>query len=122
MSEKGNAFLLKARQQFRDRRIVETLRSIEVPEFGRIFYWPVRSRDEMVATERFIRFGERTKADLTEFHLAQVLHRSRDEFGNRMFADADETALADVDPGLLERISLQMGLGNEPTVEDAEKN
>lgn len=123
MSKKGDDALLRARQQFRSLRTTETLKAIEVPEWGiTVHYWPTRSVEERLATEKHIRFGERTKADLTAFHVAQVVHRSRDEQGFRLWTDDEAKAFEDTHPAVLERISLQMGLGDEPTIEDAEKN
>jgi hypothetical protein len=124
MSQKGNDILLRARQQFRNVRVVETLRKIAVPEWETdIYYWPVRDLVERLATEQFIKFGQdKTMADLRRLHNANVLSRARDERGERLFSDADEAALADTQQAVIERLSLDMGLGDGLTIEDAEKN
>ena len=124
MSEKGNAILLRARQQFRQLRTVECLRKVEVPEWDcTIYYWPVRDLTERLAVEEHIRIGaDRTYADLMRLHTAQVCHRARDEQGFRLFSDEDATALADTYPKVVERVSTEMGLGDGLTLEEAEKN
>lgn len=124
MSAKGDEFLLKARQQFRATRTAETLRKIAVPDLGMdVYFWPTRDLVERLAVEQHIKVGaDRTMADLGRLHFAQVLHRARDEFGNRMFGDEQEGALADTSPTLIERISLEMGMGDGLTLEIAEKN
>jgi hypothetical protein len=124
MSQKGNEILLRARQQFRNTRTVETLKKIPVPEWETdVFYWPTRDMAERVAIEEHIRIsGDRTLADLRRFHMAQVTHRTRDEFGNRLFSDSDVEALADTHPEVIQRVSLAMGMGDGLTLEVAEKN
>lgn len=124
MSEKGNAILLRARQQFRQLRTVESLKKIEVPEWdSTLHYWPVRDLEERLAVEQHIRIGgDRTFADLMRLHTAQVCHRARDELGFRLFTDEDAKALADTYPKVVERISSEMGLGDGLTLEEAEKN
>jgi hypothetical protein len=124
MSAKGDAILLRARQKFGNARVVETLKKIEVPEWGAaVYYWPVRDMEERLAIEQHIRLGgERTMADLGRLHLAQVTYRARDEQGFRLFSDADTEALAKTAPEVLQRVSMQMGLGDGMTVEVAEKN
>jgi hypothetical protein len=124
MSEKGNAILLRARQQFRQLRTVEGLKRIEVPEWEcSIYYWPVRDLEERLAVEQHIRIGaDRTFADLMRLHTAQVCYRARDEQGFRLFTDEDAKALADTAPKVVERVSSEMGLGDGLTLEEAEKN
>jgi hypothetical protein len=123
MSEKGNAILLRARQKFGVTRVVETLRKIEVPEWdATIYYWPVRDMNERLATEQHIKFADRTMADMRRLNMASVLSRARDERGERLFSDADETALSDTDQDVVARIAGQMGLGEDLTIEEAEKN
>jgi hypothetical protein len=124
MSQKGNDILLRARQQFRDTRVVETLRKIAVPEWGTdVYYWGVRDLSERLATEQFIKFGQdRTMADLRRLHNANVIARARDERGERLWSDADAEALADTQQAVIERVSLEMGLGDGLTIEAAEKN
>ena len=116
--------LLKARTHFRAARTVETLRKIAVPEWDtEIHYWPEMSLDERRAVYAHLRMGdERTIADFVEASLAQVLARSRDANGARLFGDDDEQALRDTDPKVLQRISTEMGFGSGLSVEDAEKN
>lgn len=116
--------LLKARQHFRAARTVETLRKIEVPEWGEtVHYWPEMSLDERRAVYAHIRAGdERTLADMTAAALTQVLWRARDAHGMRLFKEEDAAALADTDPRVLERISAEMGFGVQATVEDVEGN
>jgi hypothetical protein len=124
MSKKGDEILLRARQQFRNTRTVETLRKIHVAEWATdIFYWPTRDMAERIAVEEHIRInGDRTAADLRRFHLAQVVHRARDVMGERLFTDDDAAALGDTHPEVLGRISSEMGMGDGLTLEEAEKN
>jgi hypothetical protein len=51
-----------------------------------------------------------------------VCLRARDQFGQRLFTDADGDALRDTSPEVLQRIANEMGWGSRPTLEDAEKN
>jgi hypothetical protein len=124
MSQKGNEILLRARQQFRNTRQPEHLRKIHVEEWDAdIYYWPTRDMAERLAVEEHILFGAgRTAANLLRLSIAQVAHRARDEFGNRLFSDEDAVALADTHPDVVQRISLEMGLGDDMSVEVAEKN
>jgi hypothetical protein len=124
MSAKGNAILLRARQQLCDARTVEKLRKVHVPEWETdIFYWPTRDLPERLAVEQYIKFGtDRTMADLRSLHIANVVARARDEMGNRLFSDEDADALGKTPQTVVEQISVQIGLGDGLTVEVAEKN
>lgn len=126
MSDKGNAILTHARQQFRDQRTVETLRKLEVPEWNNttIYYWRARDVTERLAIDKHIVIsGDRTVAQMVEFYAATVCQRARDERGNRLFSDSDEDGIRDTDPQVLQKIALAMGLGGDsPSVEEAEKN
>lgn len=127
MSEKGNKILLAARSAFRARRAVETLQKIEVPEWDcTVYYWPEMDVAEREGVYQHFRAGaeglQLEGAGLVNAAVMQVLLRSRDEFGNRLFGDADQAALRDTDPGVLTRISNEMGWGSRPNIEDAEKN
>lgn len=116
--------LLKARQQFRAKRTVETLQKITVPEWGfDLYYWPAMSVEERMAVRSHVKLGEtRTLADITATAVTQILKRARDAHGTLLFTDGDRASLEDTDPTVLERISGDMGYGVDITIEDAEKN
>ena len=123
----GRDILLRARSHFRASRTVETLRKVSVPEWDTdIFYWPDMSVEESRAIGRHIRIsGGATvisAGDFTEAAVTQVLLRARDQYGNRLFTDADESALADTDPDVLRRIASEMGWTGRDSAEDVEKN
>jgi hypothetical protein len=120
---RGDEILLRARQAFSELRQPETLRKIEVPEWGAVvYYWPSRSMEERRGCEQYIRLGDRSSyADLTAYHAAQVCFRARDEFGQRLFRDDQEAAIAQTHPEVIARISSEMGLGDGMTLEEAEK-
>ena len=136
MSAKGEELLLRARQQFRDTRTVNTLKSIDVPEWGtKVYYWEHMSVDEARAVGHYmeLRRPDGDGADDTmEMHLtlghilqcsmANLIHRGRDEGGTLLFNDAHAAALrSDVDEAVIKRIGTEMGF-TRPTLEDAEKN
>jgi len=118
--------LLKARQQFRATRTVETLRKIEVPEWDDGFvlhFWPVMSVEERMAVRSHVKLGEsRTLADITATAVTQIIKRARNAHGTLLFTDSDRQSLEDTDPVVLERISNEMGYGTDVTIEAAEKN
>lgn len=123
----GRDILLKARSHFRAARTVETLKKIAVPEWDtEVFYWPEMSVEESRAVGRHIRVSggsaSITAGDLTEASVTQVLLRARDAYGNRLFTDADDAALADTDPAVLQRIASAMGWASRASLEDAEGN
>lgn len=123
MSAQGNAILSAARSAFRSQRTVETLAKITVPEWGaELYYWPEMSVEERLAVYAHVKIAtERNLADVVRMSLAQVLWRARDAFGNRLFSDDDEAALADTDPDVLQRVAAAMGTGETESIEDAEK-
>lgn len=128
MSSKGNEILLRARQHARASRTIETLQKIDVPEWGcSIHFWPDMSVDEKRGVFRHMRHSQDGGVELAfDAMLAaavdQVRFRARDELGNRLFADADESAITDTAPDVLMRISGEMGWGARVSQEDAEKN
>lgn len=125
---KGSDILLRARQHARASRTVESLKRIEVPEWdASIFFWPEMSVDEKRSVFRHMRSNGEGGIELGfDSMLAaavdQVKYRARDELGNRLFSDGDDVALMDTAPDVLMRISAEMGWGNRPTQEEAEKN
>jgi hypothetical protein len=123
MSSKGNDILVKARSHFRAARTVESLRKIEVPEWGsEVHYWSEMDVAERRAIWSAFRPGELpTTGELMDAAVLQVLLRSRDAFGERLFADADDEALRDTSPDVLMRIANEMGW-RSTTLEAAEKN
>ncbi len=116
--------LLKARQEFRAKRTVETLQKIAVPEWGiDLHYWPAMSVEERMAVRSHVKLSEaRTLADMTATAVTQILKRARDAHGTLLFVDSDRASLEDTDPTVLERISGEMGYGADVSLEDAEKN
>jgi hypothetical protein len=127
MSAKGNEMLLRGRTQFRSLRTVETLRKIDVPEFGgEVHYWPEMSVDEKRAIFACLRMVggdiETTPGNLLEASIVQVCRRSRDAFGDRLFSDDQEEDIRDLHPDVIQRIANEMGWGGRTTIEEAEKN
>lgn len=123
----GQEVLLRARKHFRAARTVETLRKIEVPEWGTdLYYWPEMSVAEKRAVFSHLRLAggqvEIPVDGLVDAAVTQVAMRARDAYGNRLFADGDDEALRDTDPMVLQRISNEMGFGSGPSLEAAEKN
>lgn len=121
---KGNEILLAARTHSRAARTVESLRRIAVPEWGdaELYFWPKMDVTEKREVFRhFSGMGRAHPSELIESAISQVLIRSRDAFGNRLFADDQEAALRDVDPDVLMRVAGEMGW-SAASVEDAEKN
>ena len=120
----GNDILLAARSHFRAARTVETLRKVAVPEWSdaEIYYWP-----EMDVAEKRAVFGHfsglrpRSPAELFDAAITQVLLRSRDAFGNRLFRDDQEPALRDTHPDVLLRIANEFGW-SATSLEEQEKN
>jgi hypothetical protein len=128
MSETGNAILLRARQHAGASRVTETLKKIEVPEWGtEIYFWPEMSVEEKRGVFRHMKSngqgGIALAMDaLIDAAVAQVCLRARNSQGIRLFSDGDESAIAQTHPDVLTEISNQMGWGSRPTMEDAEKN
>jgi hypothetical protein len=126
MSETGNAILIRARQHAGASRITETLKKIEVPEWGtEIYYWPEMSVEEKRGVFRHLKSngGDGVAIDaLLDAAVAQVCLRARNSQGVRLFNDEDEAAIAQTHPDVLTKISSQMGWGSRPSMEDAEKN
>lgn len=123
----GADVLTRARAHFRPARDVSRLRKISVPEWdAEIYFFPEMSLEEAREVGRHITLqgGQAviTGASIAEAAVTQVLHRSRDQFGDRLFSDADEKALTDTDPEVLKRIAAEMGWTSSPSIEDAEKN
>ncbi len=124
---KGNEILLRARTHFRNTRTPETLQKLAVPEWeAEIYYWPDMSVEESREVGQHIRMSNGKLAiaagDLTDAAVTQLLFRARDAFGNRLFSEADETALRDTHPSVLTRLASEMGWSSRANLEDAEKN
>lgn len=120
----GKEILLRARQHFRASRTVETLHKIHVPEWeADIYYWPEMSVEERRGVYRNMPIsGELTGAAMVSAAVDHVRLRSRNEHGDRLFSDEDESALIDTAPHVLARIAAVMGWGERTTLEGAEKN
>ena len=123
----GNEILLRARKHFRAARTIETLRKVEVPEWATdLYFWPEMSVDEKRAVYGHLRLAggqvELPVDGLLNAAVTQVLVRSRNASGERLFGDDAEAALRDTDPAVLQRISNEMGFGSQPSLEAAEKN
>lgn len=124
MSNAGNEILLSLRTEFSSQRVVETLRKVSGIKQA-IYYWPSLDMRERLAVSRHVKIGmdgTQVVSDLIESQLAHVLHRSRDAFGNRLFADDQEDAIRQIDPDVISQIANEMTLGPRVTYEDAEKN
>lgn len=124
---RGSDVLLKARTHFRAARTVETLKKIAVPEWdSEIFFWPEMSVEESREVGKHIKLqGGQAVIDagaLTDAAVSQVQFRARDQFGERLFGDADEKPLRDTDPEVLKRIASEMGWASRTSAEDLEKN
>jgi hypothetical protein len=123
----GREILLRARSHFRAARVLESLRPVAVPEWDTtLYFWPEMSVEERRAVFGHLRLegGEivATPGALLEAAVSMVCLRARDQFGQRLFSDADVDALRDTSPDVLQRIANEMGWGSRPTLEDAEKN
>lgn len=112
-----------ARAQFQERRSLDTLVEIPVPEWGiSVFYWP-----DMTLAERREIFlfakqeGDKTTLDL-EAMAVTIQMRARDKHGAKLFGRVERKDLMnEYDPDVLVRIVTEMNSGGIP-VEDAEKN
>lgn len=125
---RGSSMLLAARSHFRAARTTESLRKVHVPEWvgegsdGDVHFWPEMDVAERRAVWAGFRPGEApTTGELLDAAVTQVLLRSRDAFGERLFRDEDEAALRDTHPDVLMRIANAMGW-RSTALEDAEKN
>jgi len=112
-----------ARAQFQERRSLEALLEIPVPEWGiSVYYWP-----DMTLAERREIFlfakqdGDKTILDL-EAMAVTVQVRARDKNGSKLFGRVERKDLMnEYDPDVLVRIVTEMNTGGVH-VEDAEKN
>lgn len=108
----------RARAHFREQ--MTAVNSVEVPEWGdssgplRIYYRPMSLKER----DQIFRFVSK---DSLESLVETLIVRARDEDGKKIFRPADRNELMrEVDPDVIGRIVAEMG--DEPTVEDAEKN
>jgi len=113
----------KAKSSFAERRTVENLQPIPVPEWGvSVYYWP-----DMTLSERreiFLLAKQQDGATVLDMEAMAItlIVRGRDKDGKKMWHKAEKVELMnEYDPEVIARIVSAMN--NDPiTMEDAEKN
>lgn len=93
-------------------------RSIDVPEWNQVIYWTPWTVAER---QRLWNVVKATKREV-EINARALIMKGEDKDGKKLFSLDDlSTLLSAVDSAIIDRIGLEM-LGNDATVEQAEKN